>query len=80
MKENDFYIGPVWTDIAIRKQGIASYVLSEILKRYSGEGDIYWLTTKENYASISLCKKFGFFEIGQVHCFLFGYSCLAKTI
>ncbi|MFA5125322.1 MAG: GNAT family protein [Patescibacteria group bacterium] len=78
MKKNDFFIGPVWTDIVTRKQGIASCVLSEILARHSGKGDIYWLTSEENSASISLCKKFGFFEIGEARCYIFGYTCLIK--
>ena len=65
MKENDYHIGPCFTDSRYRGKGIYSLVLKRIvydLKRKPDCGNIYMIIEENNISSREGVKKAGFKE------------------
>lgn len=66
METIDIQIGPCWTHDRHRRKGIASYVITEILKLYKKKNRKFWyITREENKASGRVIVKVGFIEYGK---------------
>lgn len=70
MDLGDYQIGDVWTDPTYRGHNLSPYSISVIVKNHLKlEKSIWYLTTTDNKASISVTKKLGipFFNLGFVN-------------
>lgn len=65
MKENDYHIGPCFTDEQCRGQALYAKVLTHIvstIRRDPSAGEIYMIIDRDNYPSREGVKKAGFQE------------------
>ena len=65
MKKKDLQIGDIWTHPDCRGKGLASFTLNKIIRKYKDRYFLWYLTTKDNFASIKLAKSVGFEKYGE---------------
>ena len=65
IKKKDLQIGDIWTHPNFRGKGLATYTLNKIVMDYKESYFLWYLTTKDNIASIKLAKSVGFEKHGE---------------
>jgi len=60
-------ISAVYTHPKFRNQGIASYYLTEEIQKILGGQELIWICRPDNFASVNLCAKLGFRQVGFRH-------------
>jgi hypothetical protein len=80
MDWNDLQICSVWSDPALRGNGLAAETIAYVVTSFALPGRTFWYLTREaNKSSIRVCEKTGFRRVGtakrlkRFHLKLFGY-------
>lgn len=66
MMPGDLQLGGLWTDSALRRQGIARTAMSQAHRRFAASGQRFWyLTESANLASAALARAAGYRLVGE---------------